>query len=71
MARAGARQVIVAGAEHEVVEGEIAREHESLFLVVVLMRGKLRAGLRADQERDAALVAAGPASILQCGRAQR
>jgi len=47
---AGACEMIVAGAEHEIVEGKVAGQKIRLFVVVVLVRGEFRAGLRADQE---------------------
>ena len=47
---AGAREVIVAGAEHEIVEGKVAGQEVGLFVVIVLVRREFRAGLRTDQE---------------------
>src|SRR5947208_15288865 len=60
MTHARARQIIVAGAEQQIVEREIARQQVGLFVLVMMVRRKFRAGLRADQERDPLLLAIVP-----------
>ena len=56
MAHTGPGEMTIARAEHEIVEAQITRQHVSLFIVVMLVRGKQRARLRANEERDARLL---------------
>src|SRR5689334_20389905 len=69
MAYAGVGEMIVAGAKAELIERKISGEHERLFVRVVMVRGKFRAWLRADQEGDALALAIVPQQLALDARA--
>src|SRR5262245_19702830 len=54
MLKAAARQMVVAGPEREIANGDITRDHESLLVVIVCVPGQACARLAADQVGDAA-----------------